>query len=190
MPLNYLQNNLDMMNIGILLMFLTGARIGEVVALKHTDFTHNTFNIRRTETRYKNEDGKYVREVKDYPKTAAGIRTAIIPDAYSWLVKEIQKLNPFQDYIFVKDGNRISTQSIRMRQKRICKKLNIYPKSPHKDRKTYGTILMDNHMDNRLIIEQMGHTDITCSEKHYHRNRKSIEKKTEILSNIPDFMTK
>ena len=103
-------------------MFLTGARIGEVVALKHTDFTHNTFNIRRTETRYKNADGKYVREVKDYPKTAAGIRTAIIPDAYSWLVKEIQKLNPFQDYIFVKDGNRISTQSIRMRQKRICKK--------------------------------------------------------------------
>ena len=27
-------------------------------------------------------------------------------------------------------GNRISTQSIRMRQKRICKKLNIYPQSP------------------------------------------------------------
>lgn len=188
--LNYLKDNLDMMNIGIFLMFLTGARIGEVVALKHTDFTYNTFNIRRTETRYKNEDGKYVREVKDYPKTAAGIRTAIIPDAYSWLVKEIQKLNPFQDYIFVKDGNRISTQSIRMRQKRICKKLNIYPKSPHKDRKTYGTILMDNHIDNRLITEQMGHTDITCSEKHYHRNRKSIEKKTEILSNIPDFMAK
>lgn len=87
-------------------------------------------------------------------------------------------------------GNRISIQSIRMRQKRICKKLNIYPKSPHKGRKTYGTILMDNHIDNRLIIEQMGHTDITCSEKHYHRNRKSIEKKTEILSNIPDFMAK
>ena len=49
---------------------------------------------------------------------------------------------------------------------------------------------MDNHIDNRLIIEQMGHMDIACSEKHYHRNRKSIEKKTEILSNIPDIMAK
>ena len=44
-------------------------------------------------------------------------------------------------------------------------------KSPHKIRKTYGSILLDNHIDNKLIIEQMGRTDIRCTEEHYHRNR-------------------
>lgn len=79
---------------------------------------------------------------------------------------------------------------MRMRLKRICKKRNIYHKSSHKIRKTYGTILLDNHIDNKLIMSQMGHTDIACTENHYHRNRKSLDKKSEIISNIPDFMAK
>jgi integrase/recombinase XerD len=33
----------------------------------------------------------------------------------------------------------------------------------------------------------MGHTDIAVTENHYHRNRKSIERKVEILSAIPEF---
>ena len=47
--------------------------------------------------------------------------------------------------------------------------------------------MLDNHIDNRLIIQQMGHTGIDCTETYYHRNRRTIEKKKEILSNIPDF---
>ena len=45
---------------------------------------------------------------------------------------------------------------------------------------------MDNHIDSRMIIGQMGHTNISTSEVHYHRNRRTIEKKSSILSNIPD----
>lgn len=48
--IEYLKNYPDMMNLGILLMFVTGARIGEIVTLKHSDFEDNTFKIRRTET--------------------------------------------------------------------------------------------------------------------------------------------
>ena len=185
--MKYLEDNLDMKNIAILLMFLTGARIGEIVALKHDDFYGNTFKIRRTETRYK-KDGKYVCEVKNFPKSQAGIRTAIIPEEYSWVAKKIQSLNPFEAYIFSAGGNVISTQSVRMRLKRICDKLGIYRKSPHKIRKTYGSILLDNHLDNQLIIGQMGHTNIICTENHYHRNRKGLAAKSAILSSIPEFM--
>lgn len=101
-------------------------------------------------------------------------------------------LNPFGDYIFISPttGGRTTAQSVRMRLKRLCKKLNIYHKSPHKIRKTYGTILLDNHIDNQLIIGQMGHTSILCTENHYHRNRRSLENKTDILSNIPDLQAK
>lgn len=188
--ISYLKENLDMLNTGILLMFVTGIRIGETVVLKHTDFKGNTFHIRRTETRFLNEDGKYVCEVKEFPKSQAGVRTAIIPEDYAWLTKRLQLLNPFEEYIFVKDKTRISTQSMRMRLKRLCKKLGIYHKSPHKIRKTYGSILLDNHVDKKLIIGQMGHTNITCTENYYHRNRRSIEKKSQIISDIPEFRIK
>ena len=188
--IGYLKDNPDMMNLGIMLMFVTGARIGEIVALKHSDFSGNTFKIRRTETRFSNPEGKYVCEVKEFPKSQAGVRTVIIPEDYAWITKAIKRQNPFGEFIFVKDGVRISTQAMRMRLKRVCKKLNIYHKSPHKIRKTYGTILLDNHIDNKLIMGQMGHTDIACTENHYHRNRKSIDQKSQIISSIPDFMAK
>ncbi|MDE7030923.1 MAG: site-specific integrase, partial [Lachnospiraceae bacterium] len=59
----------------------------------------------------------------------------------------------------------------------------------HKIRKTYGSILLDNHIDNKVIIDQMGHTDILCTEEHYHRNRKSIDVKSQLISSIPEFQT-
>ncbi len=187
--INYLRDNPDMMNLGILLMFMTGIRVGEMVGLKHDDFEGNIFKIRRTETRFKNETGEYIRTIKEFPKSQAGVRTAIIPRDYEWLSRSIKLQNPFCEYIFVKNGERISTQAVRARLWRICKKLGIYNKSPHKIRKTYGSILLDNHIDNKVIIDQMGHTDILCTEEHYHRNRKSIDVKSQLISSIPEFQT-
>lgn len=188
--IHYLSDNIDLRNLGILLMFVTGIRVGELVTLKHSDFVGNTFNIRRTETRYKDAKGQYIYDVKDYPKTGAGVRTVIIPNDYSWIADKMKLQNAFGEYIFVENGERLSTASIRRRMYKICNKLDIYRKSPHKARKTYGTILLDSSVDKNLITSVMGHTDILCTENHYHRNRKKIEKKSEILSAIPEFMAR
>lgn len=185
--LYYLIDNKDLINLGILLIFVTGLRIGELVALKHSDFNEYSVNVRRTETRYKNSDNVYMYEIKDFPKSAAGVRTIVIPEDFRWIIKSINEKSPDTEFVFVKDGARVKAQAIRRRLYRICSKLNIYPKSPHKIRKTYGTILLDNQVDKRLILEQMGHADILCTEDHYHRNRKSQDRKSEIISNIPDF---
>jgi len=187
----YLCENLDLRNLGILLMFLTGIRVGELVSLKHSDFDGTAFRIRRTETRYHdNVTNKEVYEVKEFPKTAAGLRTVVIPPDYEWVVKKLKMQNPFGEYIFCENGKRLTTNCIRQRMYRICKRLNIYPKSPHKARKTYGSILLDNNIDHRLITDLMGHTDILCGEKHYHRNRRSLERKSQILGSIPEFQVK
>lgn len=186
--LNYLEKNIDLKNLGILLMFLTGVRVGELVALKHSDFEGTTFWVKRTETRVPKEDGKgYCYDIKESPKTEAGIRNAIIPSEYAWVAEKLRLNNPFGEYIFVENGRRYTTNCIRRRMERICKTLKIIPKSPHKARKTYASILLDNSIDNRLIMDLMGHTDISCTEGHYHRSRKSIERKAELLSNIPEF---
>ncbi len=187
--LSYLTDNPDLKNLGILLMFLTGIRVGELVALKHSDFEGNTFRIRRTETKYVDENGKYVYGIKDFPKSEAGVRTVIIPKTYSWVANKLRLFNPFGEFIFVENGDkRLTTNCIRRRMERVCDKLGIVRKSPHKARKTYGSILLDNGIDNKLITDLMGHTDILCTEGHYHRNRKTIERKSEILSDIPEFL--
>lgn len=189
MVFDYLEGKLDdIRNLGILVMFLTGVRVGELVALKNSDFHGNTFRVCRTETRVPSPEGSgYEYRIKDFPKTEAGDRTAIIPSDYSWVVERLRSINPSGEYVFFENGKRLTTNTIRRRMERMCKKLGIVPKSPHKARKTYGSILLDNKIDERLITDVMGHTDIGMTEVHYHRNRKSINRKEAILSAIPEF---
>lgn len=184
-----LEENMDLKNAGIMLMFLTGVRVGELVTLKSSDFDGNTFKVRRTETRVKKPEGKgYDYLVKEYPKTKAGIRTVIVPESYKWLVMRLKHRAPFQEYIFMDEkGKRMTTNVFRRRMVKICKQIQVVKKSPHKARRTYASILLDNNIDNKLITELMGHTDIQCTENYYHKNRKSVEKKTKVLNSIPEF---
>lgn len=184
--IQYLEDNLDPLNLGILLIFKTGMRVGELVTIKFNDISENTIKIRRTETRYKGEDKKDIYGIKEFPKTDAGVRDVIIPNDYVWIVQKLREMNPRGEFVFMKNGERIHTYAIRKRLYLVCKRANAYKKSPHKIRKTYGSILLDNNIDSTLIIQQMGHTDIQCTEKHYHRNRKSSDRKAMILSSIPE----
>ena len=187
---NYLKNHKDTLNLGILLMFATGMRVGELMALKPSDIIDwNAVQIRRTETCQMGEDGKYERTVKDYPKTEAGVRTIVIPDKFAWVTKAVKYNNPFGEYLFEFNGQRMAVRTMEKRLKKICDELGIYPKSPHKIRKTYGSILLDNHVDKRTILDQMGHTSLLTTEKSYHRNRKKIDKKLSILNDLPEFRT-
>lgn len=186
----YLMENRDLRNLAILLMFYTGMRIGELVALKKQDLGKNFIKIRRTETRYINEEGKFVFEVKEFPKSQAGVRTIIVPRDFCWILERLKWLNPGGEYIFAENGRRLKTHNIRRRLDRVCKNTGVYHKSPHKIRKTYASILLDNKVDDHLVTEMMGHVDISCSEEHYHRNRKSMERKSNIISALPEFKAK
>ncbi|MDE6608625.1 MAG: site-specific integrase [Lachnospiraceae bacterium] len=183
----YLIQNLDLVNLGLLLAFLTGIRVGELAALKWSDFDGCSIKIQRTETRYKNEHGVYVYEIKESPKTEAGIRDVIIPPKCIWIMQKIRMKNPFGVYMFEKDESRIKTYSFRKRLYSICDKTGVARKSPHKIRKTYASILLDNQVSEKFITDLMGHTDIQCTNQFYGRNRKTNEKKAEVLNNIPEF---
>lgn len=82
---DYLKDNLDMVNLGILLMFVTGIRVGELSSLKWEDWVYSSnvespsiLKIRRTETRY-TVDHNLVFDVKNFPKSEAGVRNIVIP---------------------------------------------------------------------------------------------------------------
>lgn len=185
--INYCKQDQDIKNLGIVLMFVTGIRIGELVTIKHSDFDGLVLSISRSETCYYTGDKRVV-EVQDKTKTAAGRRKVVIPEKYQWLVNKLRLYNPFGEYIFVrKNGDRMNTGIIRKRLYKICNDLGIQRRSPHKIRKTYGSILLDNKVDNKLIEKQMGHLDVSTTELHYHRDRKRLQQKMDILNAIPEF---
>ncbi len=186
--MNYLKENQDVKNLGILLMFLTGIRVGELVSLRHESIADGYIIIHKTETRYSKEKGTNIYAVKDKTKTKAGMRKVVIPPAYEWILLKLNALNPSGEYIFTNDrGERMTTNCFRRRLKRICEKLGIIPKSPHKIRKTYGSILLDNHADKKFVERQMGHTDISMTEDAYHKDRKNLEEKRKVLGAIEEF---
>lgn len=184
MVTKYCKDHLDDLScLGVLLLFATGLRVGEVVCLKGSDILNGEIYVHRTETQFR-LNGKNYFEVSEYPKTPAGIRRVIVPDSYLWLLDILKKA---PDFIFIgMHGNRMHTNQIRKRLYQICKKLDIPLRSPHKLRKTYGTILLDNHVDSKMIEKQMGHTDITTTELHYHRDRKRAQQKREIINSIAE----
>lgn len=185
--LNYFkQHKLDLKDLGILLLFYTGMRPGELSALTWDDVNGNIIKIHSTEIRYENENKEYIYEVRDFPKTEAGIRDVIVPQSQLWILKEIKTLNPSGKYVFEQHGQRIRTCLFDDRIRRICSKLEIKEKSLNKIRKTYATTLIDKRVDDSLIIAQMGHTDITTTKNYYYKNRKNMQQKSLIIDKVFD----
>ncbi|MCI6859314.1 MAG: site-specific integrase [Eubacterium sp.] len=189
--IDYLSKNPDIHNLGILLMLVTGVRVGELVSLKYEDFEdETTFHVRRTETRFTDENGKYHREISSAPKTAAGVRVVYIPRSYSWILGKIRQINPCTEYLFVRNGKRMSTDAIRKRMYRICDKIGIPRRAPHACRKTCATVMLDNQIPEKVIIGQLGHTNISCTEQFYYKDRKTPKEKRALIDNIPEFEIK
>lgn len=176
----------DLSTLGIALMFASGLRVGEVVCLKKCDILNLEIFVHRIETQFR-KDGVNHFEVSESSKTEAGVRRVIIPDSYKWILDDLLKLGG-DEWIFTGiHGKRMHTSQIRKRLYSVCRTLDIPVRSPHKLRKTYGTILLDNHVDNKIIEKQMGHTNVLTTEIHYHRDRKRTQQKRDIINSIAEF---
>ena len=171
----YVRENVSMINYGILLAFQTGVRVGELCTLKYSDIQGNKLRISRTEVRYRDKDGNYVFEVRESPKTEAGNRDIILSSEAKKTLREIRRLNPFGEYIFMKDDTRIKEKAFSVKIVKICRYVGIKERSMHKARKTYATKLINGGVDESIVVKQMGHTSIDCTKNHYYFNNKNEE---------------
>ena len=176
---NNLRKNPDIYNLGILLVFQTGLRVGELSALKPSDISDNIIKVRRTEVKYRDENNKWIVKVSDHTKTESGIRDLIVPSSALDTIKAILELNPEGEYLFERKGKRIRGNTFNKRVTKMCDKLNIPHRTIHKVRKTYGTTLIDNNVSEAFIKEQMGHSDISTTKKLYYFSNKSQKEKAE-----------
>lgn len=177
----YLRKKDQIRDLGILLAFETGMRVGELSGLKKTDLGKRQIHVQRTEITYKDpETDERICEVRDFPKSEAGDRYLIIPKSSTETINRILELSDkTSEYLFSEQGKRIRANAFNRRLGRVCDDLNIRHKSMHKVRKTYGTTLIDNQVDESLVASQMGHKDISTTKKYYYFCNKNDETKME-----------
>lgn len=187
--MEYCKENPDIWSSCIELIFVTGLRVGEAVALKHNDIdpVHMAVNIHATESRRKDENGIIRTFIQESTKTESGFRLVVMPKQYQYLLTSLWWVSSDSEYVFEFKGKRIHTNAVRKKLARVCKLLGIQYKSPHKIRKTFCSILLDNNISSSFVTSQMGHTDIKTSEIFYHKDRNSETKRVELLSSIKEF---
>lgn len=184
---SYLRASNFLTDMGILLQFETGMRVGELSALKWEDVSDEYIHVHRTEVHYNDKSGHEVKVVQDMPKSEAGDRHIIISKSAKQTIHKIRLKNPFGEYVFERlDHTRIAEGCFNRRLTVICSRLGIEKSSSHKIRRTFATTLINANADESFIKNIMGHSDISTTRKYYYfADQSYAEQKRQIESAIP-----
>lgn len=157
----------DTANLAVEFLFMTGLRIGELVALHETDvdWVLCTVHIQRTEV--KGENGGVT--VANHLKKKSEYANRIIPIGVEGrdLLRAVAAFNSEHglkdgDYLFIgQHGTRMHSGCVDKCIRLLCEKADIVPaKSAHDIRRTVATRLYRNTRDIELVRKFMGHRDV------------------------------
>lgn len=165
----------------ILFLFETGLRIGECCGLKWSDIKGNRLYI----SRQANNDG-----IKDKTKTASGFRDIPLTKEAQRILEDVKSFNKEHgftaEWIFQSDNPafdyRLGFNAADHKLRKLCNRLDIQAKSPHKCRKTCISALLDNpDINNRTVQRFAGHRDLSTTYTYYNFERKSKEEQAEAI---------
>ena len=143
--------------LAVRLNFYLGLRVGELVALKWTDWENETtLHIVREEVREQESNTRYV---ANHTKTHLDRFVAVPPKA----IELFQKIPRESEYIFTRDGERITSRQIAYILEKYAERQGLQTKSTHKMRKTYASLLASNSVPLDAIRELLGHTDLSTT---------------------------
>lgn len=155
----------------IVLALATGARIGELLALKYDDITPEGVRINKQLQR-KTGAGFYI----ETTKTVAAVR--IVPlsietreeiETHSiWHKTEMLSEGYKTPFIFTtKTGGHYDTPTVRKSCNRVYRKIGVREMGFHVYRHTFGSILANAGVPIQTVSKLMGHTDIGVTSKYY-----------------------
>jgi len=175
----YALNNINNKNVGILLSLFHGVRIGEVCALKWSDFNFNTnvMHINKTLQRIyikgvcKNDSKIIITN----PKSKLSNRDIPISKDFIKILKKI-KTNK-EDYVLTGNDKYIEPRTYRIYFNNILKKLNINHFSFHSLRHTFATNCISLGMDYKTVSEILDHSNVNITFNLYVHPSISEKKK-------------
>jgi integrase len=173
--IKYIKDSKNLNDIAIQFAIYTGMRVGEIVALRWEDLSDDYIHISRMQERFTDENKKIVYQIRNFPKTEAGIRDVVIVPELKAVIRKLRAINPFTEYLFEKKGECIHKHSVCTRLYSLCDKFGFPHKGMHAFRRYYATKLINAGVEEMIVISQMGHTDFKTTKNHYYKNNADKE---------------
>lgn len=152
----------DVAFLAVKINFLLGLRVGELVALKWEDCQDPAhLHVVREEVRNQ-ETNQY--EVVEHTKTNRDRFVILIPKAVSIL----EKIPKEGKYIFMRDGERITSRQVAYVLEKFAERQGTRTKSTHKMRKTYASNLNASGVPLDCIREMLGHSSLSTTLEYIY----------------------
>lgn len=170
----YLFSNLDLIAIGCLLSLYVGLRIGELSALKLSDFdfSNGTVKITKTMQRVKNFDPEIKTKTKiiiNSPKSKKSVRTLPVPGFLLEIIKKRYNLViPNAYFLTGKTSRYKEPRRVEYQFKKITDRCGLKEVNFHALRHTFATRLTEHGTDVKTLSELMGHANIKTTLKYMH----------------------
>jgi integrase len=159
--INHLDNE-DFYSLAIKFDFHLVLRIGELKGLKWSDICNDYIRIQR----FVDNDNQIVEDIKGHAKE--GKRLMPLTPTAKEILDIVRQLNPDSDYIFIRNGQPLSTCTFNRHLKKCCDELGIEYRSSHKLRFSTASIMYKNGMEETELQKLLGHTSLHMTS-HYLR---------------------
>ncbi|MGF6991568.1 integrase [Lachnospiraceae bacterium PM6-15] len=190
----YNAHNEHVMSLILPLLFQTGLRLGEIIALEFADIDDEFIYVHQMQVSdYELVNGKIISKgcviVDSLKQNAVARNVHLTEEALNYiemLKKHFARLGLEPKYLFEDiDGTLPNNSTVDRHIRRICKLAGIDEKSAHKTRKTFISRLLDSQQVSlNYIREQVGHNDERTTLHNYgfnSRRTNETHKKAETV---------
>ncbi len=184
---NYVLNNCNSKNIGLLISLYSGIRIGELCALqwKDVDFKNNKLTISKTIQRIyiKDKDNNISKIIVSTPKTKNANREIPINKDFLEILKKLKSEK--DNYILSNTSKYVEPRTYRKYFNKVLRELKIKQFNFHSLRHTFATNCISLGCDYKTVSELLGHANVNITLNLYVHPRYSQKKKCiDLISKI------
>lgn len=176
---NYVLENINSRNIGLLISLYSGIRIGELCALRweDVDFKKNSLTINKTIQRVyiKDKNKNISKVIITTPKTKNANREIPINKDFLEILKKVKSEK--KNYILTGNEKYIEPRTYRKYFNKILDELKIKHFNFHSLRHTFATNCISLGVDYKTVSELLGHANVNITLNLYVHPRYSQKKK-------------
>ena len=176
---NYVLENINSRNIGLLISLYSGIRIGELCALRweDVDFKKNCLTINKTIQRVyiKDKNKNISKVIITTPKTKNANREIPINKDFLEILKKVK--SDKKNYILTGNEKYIEPRTYRKYFNKILDELKIKHFNFHSLRHTFATNCISLGVDYKTVSELLGHANVNITLNLYVHPRYSQKKK-------------